>query len=111
MRSKKTSAVPTTDCQVPAGKAYLSPMIDCLDGMVVSWTIGTSHDAELVNTMLDMAIAGLPDGKHPDVHSNRGSLWRLLAWISRMENARFIGPCGGKGVRRRIRYASGISAD
>ena len=31
-------------------------MIDCLDGMVVSWKIGTRPDAELVNTMLDATI-------------------------------------------------------
>lgn len=34
-----------------AGKVYLSPIIACFDGMVVSWTIGTSPDAELVNSM------------------------------------------------------------
>ena len=45
-----------TEFQIPAGKVYLSPIIDCFDGMVVSWTIGTSPDAELVNTMLDAAI-------------------------------------------------------
>jgi len=32
---------------------YLSPMIDCFDGLVVSWSIGTRPDADLVNTMLD----------------------------------------------------------
>jgi len=31
-----------TEFQIPAGKVYLSPMIDCFDGMVVSWTIATS---------------------------------------------------------------------
>ena len=45
-----------TEFQIPAGKVYLSPIIDCFDGMVVSWTIGTSPDAELVNTRLDAAI-------------------------------------------------------
>jgi transposase InsO family protein len=40
---------------------YLSPIIDCFDGMVVSWTIGTSPDAELVNTMLDAAIETVAD--------------------------------------------------
>lgn len=45
-----------TEFQIPAGKVYLSPMIDCFDGMVVSWSIGTRPDAELVNTMLDAAI-------------------------------------------------------
>eukprot|EP01030_Chromulinospumella_sphaerica_P000093 gene93-96_t len=45
-----------TEFQIPAGKVYLSPIIDYFDGMVVSWTIGTSPDAELVNTMLYAAI-------------------------------------------------------
>ncbi len=45
-----------TEFQIPAGKVYLSPMIDCFDGMVVSWSIGTRPDAELVNSMLDSAI-------------------------------------------------------
>jgi transposase InsO family protein len=59
--------------QIPAGKAYLSPIIDCFDGMAVSWTIGTSPNADLVNTMLDTAIAGLSEGERPVVHSDRGS--------------------------------------
>jgi transposase InsO family protein/transposase-like protein len=77
-----------TEFQLPAGKAYLSPMIDCFDGMVVSWAIGTSPDAELVNTMLDTAIATLPEGQHPVVHSDRGIQYRWPGWISRMDQAR-----------------------
>lgn len=42
-----------TEFQIPAGKVYLSPVIDCFDGMVISWSIGTQPDAGLVNTMLD----------------------------------------------------------
>src|SRR3569832_2689206 len=45
-----------SEFQIPAGKVYLSPMIDCFDGMVVSWTIGTSSAAKLVNTKLEAAI-------------------------------------------------------
>lgn len=37
--------------QIAAGKVYLSPMSDCFDGLVVSWSIGTRPDADLVNTM------------------------------------------------------------
>jgi putative transposase len=54
-----------TEFHIPAGKVYLSPITDCFDGLVVSWTIGTSPDAELVNTMLDDAICNLTDGEHP----------------------------------------------
>ena len=38
---------------IPAGKIYLSSIIDCFDGMVPTWRIGTSPNAELVNEMLD----------------------------------------------------------
>jgi len=55
--------------QIPAGKVYLSPMIDCFDGMVVSWSIGTRPDAELVNTMLDAAIDTVIAGSQPDRRS------------------------------------------
>jgi len=42
-----------TEFHLPAGKVSLSPIIDCYDGMVVSWTIGASPDADLVNSILD----------------------------------------------------------
>ena len=42
-----------TESHLPAGKVYLSPVIDCFDGQVVSWAIETRPDAALVNTMLD----------------------------------------------------------
>ena len=29
-----------TEFSIPAGKAYLSPVIDCYDGLPVAWTIG-----------------------------------------------------------------------
>ncbi len=49
-------------------------MIDCFDGMVVSWSIGTSPDAKLVNTMLDAAIEAVAEGaEKPIVHSDRDS--------------------------------------
>ena len=80
-----------TEFQIPAGKVYLSPIIDCFDGMVVSWTIGTSPDAELVNTMLDAAIETLADtADRPVVHSDRGGHYRWPGWLSRMSNANFI---------------------
>jgi len=86
-----------TEFQIPAGKVYLSPIIDCFDGMVVSWTIGTSPNAELVNTMLDMALNALPDGAHPIVHSDRGSHYRWPGWILRMNQAGLTRSMSKKG--------------
>ena len=59
-----------TEFSIPAGKVYLSPLIDCFDGMPVSWTIGTSPDSALVNTMLDNAISTLSEEEKPLVHSD-----------------------------------------
>jgi transposase-like protein len=61
-----------TEFQIPAGKVYLSPIIDCFDGMVVAWTIGTSPNANLANTMLDKAVHTLQKEEHPIIHSDRG---------------------------------------
>jgi len=41
-----------TEFTIPAGKLYLSPIVDCFDGLLTSRSIGTSPDAELVNSML-----------------------------------------------------------
>ena len=50
-----------SEFHIPAGKVYLSPAIDCFDGLPVSWTIGTSPNAELANTMLDQVISVTPE--------------------------------------------------
>ncbi|MGI6704411.1 MAG: IS3 family transposase [Clostridia bacterium] len=86
-----------TEFHIPAGKVYLSPIIDCFDGLVVSWTIGTSPDAELVNTMLDDAICNLTDGEHPIIHSDRGCHYRWPGWVLRMENAGLTRSMSKKG--------------
>lgn len=87
-----------TEFHIPAGKVYLSPIIDCFDGMVISWTIGTSPDAELVNTMLDDAIGNLRGGEHPITHTDRGCHhYRWPGWISRMDNAGLIRSMSRKG--------------
>jgi putative transposase len=86
-----------TEFHIPAGKVYLSPIIDCFDGIVVSWAIGTSPDAELVNTMLDDAISQLSEKEHPIIHSDRGSHYRWPGWISRIENTGLIRSMSRKG--------------
>lgn len=86
-----------TEFHIPAGKIYLSPIIDCFDGLPVSWTIGTSPDADLVNTMLDDAIGTLRDNEHPIVHSDRGCHYRWPGWIQRMEKAGLTRSMSKKG--------------
>uniref|UniRef100_UPI001FC8EAB5 IS3 family transposase n=1 Tax=Burkholderia cepacia TaxID=292 RepID=UPI001FC8EAB5 len=87
-----------TEFQIPAGKVYLSPVIDCFDGLVVSWSISTRPDAELVNTMLDAAIETVANSQHqPMVHSDRGAHYRWPGWLSRMRDAKLIRSMSRKG--------------
>jgi len=87
-----------TEFQIPAGKVYLSPMIDCFDGMVVSWTIGTRPDSDLVNTMLDAAIERVACVEtKPVIHSDRGAHYRWPGWLTRVSNAKLIRSMSRKG--------------
>lgn len=65
-----------TEFAIPAGKVYLSAIIDCYDGIAVSWKIGrTAPDALLTNDTLDKALGKLSI-EHPILHSDRGCHYR-----------------------------------
>ncbi len=86
-----------TEFHIPAGKVFLSPIVDCFDGYLTSWAIGTSPNAELVNSMLDVAILTLKPDEHPIVHSDRGAHYRWPGWIDRMQEARLTRSMSQKG--------------
>lgn len=100
-----------TEFSIPVGKVYLSPIIDCFDGLVVSWSIGVSPSADLANTMLDEAISLLRNGELPVVHSDRGSHYRWPGWIDRMEGAGLTRSMSKKDVPQTIRPAKDSLAD
>lgn len=83
-RSNKPSELWITDVtefRIPAGKVYLSPIVDCFDGMPLSWSISTSPDAEMANSSLLGACKWLNEGDHPKIHSDRGCHYRWPGWI------------------------------
>lgn len=70
-----------TEFRLPDGsKAYLSPVVDCFDGMPLSWSISRRPDAELANSSLEGALASLPEGSRPVVHTDRGCHYRWPGW-------------------------------
>lgn len=86
-----------TEFQLRAGKVYLSPMIDCFDGKVVSWSIGTRPDGQLVNAMLDAAINTLASDDRPVIHSDRGGHYRWPGWLERVHAAGLVRSMSRKG--------------
>ena len=73
-----------TEFAIPSGKVYLSPIVDCFDGL-------------LVNSMLDNAAKLLSVGEKPIIHSDRGVHYRWPGWIDRMEKNGFIRSVSKKG--------------
>lgn len=61
-----------TGFRIPAGKACLSPIVGCFDGMPLSWSISTSPDAEMADSPPIGACGWLNEGAHPTARSDRG---------------------------------------
>ena len=87
-----------TEFKLPSGeKAYLSPVIDCFDGLVVSWRIGKRPDAALANGSLEDACGTLAPGQRPVCHSDRGCHYRWPGWIGICEGSGLVRSMSRKG--------------
>lgn len=82
---------------IPAGKLYLSPVLDCFDGAIVSWAVSRSPDAEMANSSLLGACEWLDEGDHPAVHSDRGGHYRWPGWIKICEENGLVRSMSRKG--------------
>lgn len=85
-----------TEFSIPAGKVYLSPIVDCFGGLVVAWSIGTPLSEDLANSMLDKVITLLKE-EHPIVNSDRRGHRRWPGWIKRMNKAGLTRSMSKKG--------------
>ena len=70
-----------TEFSLPFGKAYLSPVIDCFDGMVVSWKVSKHPTGGLATSMLEEAAETLSPNHCVTCHSDRGLHYRTNGWI------------------------------
>lgn len=86
-----------TQFSIPAGKVYLSPIVDVFDGMPVAWTIRKSPTAEMATTMLMDACASLEEGETPVVHSDRGCHYRWPGWLKICQDNGLVRSMSKKG--------------
>ncbi len=86
-----------TEFAIPAGKSYLSPVLDCFDGALPAWSISSAPDDELSDSMLEKACAGLAPDEHPVIHSDRGCHYRWPGWIAICERNGLIRSMSAKG--------------
>lgn len=80
-----------TEFSLPFGKAYLSPIIDCFDGMVVSWKVSRHPTGGLATSMLEEAAETLSPNHCVTCPSDRGLHYRTHGWI---------GMCAEHGITR-----------
>lgn len=85
-----------TEFGLSDGKVYLSPLIDCYTGLPITWTIGTSPNTQLTNTMLNQAHK-IVEYKNIIIHSDRGMHYRVPSWISLMEQYGYTRSMSKKG--------------
>ena len=86
-----------TEFGLPGGKVYLSPILDCFDGGLPAWSIGTSPNAELANGSLEAACGTLREGQRPVTHSDRGCHYRWPGWIAICDENHLIRSMSKKG--------------
>jgi len=81
-----------TEMRIPAGRAYLSPVLDCFDGALPGWKIALrATSSELTDPSLEEACSRLSEGEAPTCHSDRGAQYHAASWI---------GICDAHGVAR-----------
>ena len=85
-----------TGFRIPAGKAYLSPIVDCFDGMPPSWPVSTPPDAGMAIPGSARTAAAIAAGRDGQGYAMR------TAWSSR---------CRGRVAAPAARGAGASSED
>lgn len=80
-------ATDVTEFKVLGQKHYFSPVIDLFNGEVITYTIKTAPDLNLVTSMLGKAIEKLPPGSKPTLHSDQGWHYRHHAYQQQLRLA------------------------
>ncbi|SET29771.1 Transposase InsO and inactivated derivatives [Olsenella sp. KH3B4] len=83
--------------RIPAGRACLSPIVDCSGGMPPSWPISTSPDAGMANPSPPGTCKRLGGGGHPKIRSDRGCHCRWPGWIKICKENGLARSMPGKG--------------
>lgn len=75
-----------TEFKVAGEKLYLSPVLDLFNGEIVAYQTDTRPRYALVGEMLERAIAQLPQGAKPILHSDQGWHYRYPSYRKALES-------------------------
>lgn len=71
-----------TEFSVHGHKVYLAPVMDLFDRQIIAYAVGRAPTLELTNRALRRALATLPEGQAPLVHSDQGFQYQHASWRS-----------------------------
>lgn len=69
-----------TEFKVAGKRVYLSPVMDLFDRQIIAYSIGVSPSLKLTLQALQAALATLPAGATPVVHSDQGTQYQSSIW-------------------------------
>lgn len=69
-----------TEFRIGSHKVYLSPVMDLFDRQIIAWSIGVSPSRSLTLSALRDAVATLPSGAAPIVHSDQRMHYQHRSW-------------------------------
>ncbi len=98
-----------TEFRIPAGRACLSPIVDCFGSMPLGWSISTSPDAGMDSSSLLGACKWLGEGGHSRIRSDRGGHCRWPGWIMICDENGLARSMPGKGCSPTTRGARASS--
>lgn len=86
-----------TEFHLNGFKVYLSPVVDCFNGEVVSYAISTRPKLDLVMRMVSKAIGQAPEGSSPIVHSDQGWHYQHAEYVKALKKAGWVQSMSRKG--------------
>ena len=86
-----------TEFTVGSNKVYLSPILDCFDGLPVAWSVSTHPDSDLCNSSLKRYLARHKTTRDVIVHTDGGSTYRANSWKEICEQNGVIRSMSRKG--------------
>lgn len=76
-----------TEFRIGERKVYLSPVMDLFDRQILAWSVDVSPSLDLALRSLRDAVATLPSGATPIIHSDQGMQYQHLAWQKMLASA------------------------
>lgn len=86
-----------TELRVGEEKRYLAPVMDLFDRQIIAYTVGAAPNLTVATSALQAALATLPPGAQPLVHTDQGFQYQHRAWRTLLAEAGAMPSMSRKG--------------